>query len=120
MAKKRKKHNPTNMWDFLLVSTQTAINKGQLLLFGYSIVLVVMALRIPADKLGELADKIIDNFVKFQSGAWVLLLLALFFTFFYVKNMRRRFSKEYRRIGKEKSDMQQGQSPIILGSSDKL
>lgn len=83
-----------------------AINKGQLPILGIITILLVILWKMPDEDAGTLVFKILESLTINGTIGWFLLLITIGFWYWHVKYLRRQFSEEYRRIGKEKSKYQ--------------
>ena len=96
-----------------------AINKGQLPLFGLLFVIVCLILKMPANEVAELVFAIFD---ALKAGELVGYLIAIILGgcwYGHARVMRRQYSNEYERIGKEKTSLQSQVSGVTYSSSDR-
>lgn len=104
---KPKKGSPRVTWaqatrDILIA----AMNRGQLPLFAVAAIFFAMMWRMPADDIGDLANRIVDAFVAFTLVGWALSALLMTGWFYHARYMRQQYSAEYGRIGSEKAELQ--------------
>ncbi|HEW9976689.1 hypothetical protein [Shewanella algae] len=95
-----------------------AIDRGQLLPLIGGFCLVLLIWKMPEDKAYEFATNMAKGFQDLSLFGW---LLAVFFAVswsVHVRSIRRKHSEEYRRIGREKSELQGKRAKIKLESSD--
>lgn len=84
----------------------TAINRGQLPILGILFIVCIVVWRLPVASLSEIAS---DIFLALKAGEmWAYGLFAITASGWFVhsNSMRRIFSNEMRRVGKEKSKLQ--------------
>lgn len=97
----------------------TSINKGQLPILGVLAIVLSVAWRLPEDRLAKLVE---DIFASLNSGeliGYTLFVVTLIAWYFHSRYMRKTFSKEYERIGKEKSNLQSSAAGVKFPSSDR-
>ena len=122
MNRKKSKKSPTRVsWaeaarDVIIA----AINKGQLPILGMIAFVFVVFLRMPEDSLPQLVQNFLSMLSAWKLVGYILFVLSVFAWFFHVRHMRASFSREYRRIGKEKSELQEKQIGERLKSSDSV
>lgn len=96
-----------------------AMDKGQLLPILFFFILLGIIFRMPEDKVYDLGLKILAAFQNFSLVGWVLCCVVCILWAGHARIMRRAHSLEYRRIGTEKSRLQnQALSKTTLSSSD--
>lgn len=96
-----------------------AMTTGQLVPITISIVLMIAAFRMPENELPILAHRIIDGFVNHSLIGYGLCVVLIGAWSWHARVMRKCFSAEAQRIGKEKTVYQQAQTTLPLGTSDK-
>lgn len=101
--------------DFLV----TAINRGQLPVLGLVLVAIILVVKLPSEEAGSLVERLVHGLEEAHLLGWALELLTILAWFFHAKWMRKGFSEEAARIGREKSDLQNSVSGVDFGSSDK-
>ena len=97
----------------------SSINRGQLPILGFFIVLVALIFRMPADDVSKLVLDIFTSMKHGETISYPLLIASLFGWFSHARWQRKEFSKECARIGKEKSDLQSKLANRKFKSSDK-
>ena len=97
-----------------------AINKGQLPILGAIAFVFVIFLRMPEGSIPDFVENFMNLLAAWNLVGYILFLLSIFAWFFHVRHMRASFSREYRRIGKEKSELQEKQMGKRLKSSDSV
>ena len=75
--------------------------------------------KMPAEDAGKLMHDVLGALRSGELWSYGLLLGALVGWFFHAKFMRKEFSDETLRIGREKSDLQSKLSGIKYESSDR-
>ncbi|TYL43480.1 hypothetical protein FDP13_05885 [Dickeya sp. ws52] len=95
-----------------------AISSGQIVPTSIAIVLMIAFWRMPESELSPLMNRILDGLSNRELLGWILLGLALCVWSWHSSVMRRRFSAEVNRIGKEKTRHQQANTTQPLGSSE--
>ncbi|MBZ7499697.1 hypothetical protein FMJ36_17015 [Klebsiella michiganensis] len=96
-----------------------SMSTGQLLPFGIFVLLAIAFWRMPAEGIRETIHEIISGFVGGQLWGWGFSLVLLIGWVSHAKKMRKEFSDEADRIGKEKTGLQQKQTPQKLGTSQR-
>ncbi|MCY4524945.1 MAG: hypothetical protein OXB84_09405 [Halobacteriovoraceae bacterium] len=95
-----------------------AIETGQLPALLISVIVILIIWKIPEDQLLLLLQGIIKRFQVGEMISYPILLLCILGWFFHVKILKNNFTREYERIGKEKSYLQNKISRVDLKSSD--
>jgi hypothetical protein len=83
-----------------------AINKGQLPILGIIAIILGILWKMSSEDAGKLAFKVLESLKVNGTIGWFLVLIIIVFWYLHVKSLRRSFSKEYMRIGKEKTKIQ--------------
>lgn len=94
------------------------MNKGQLPILGVLAIIALVIWRMPENEITPMLKSIGQRMVEFELLSYPLLLVSLTGWFLHARNMRKRFSEEYKRIGREKSDLQRQLTGLDLQSSD--
>lgn len=95
-----------------------AMAKGQLIPLGISVVLGITAYRMPPDKLYIFAEDLMHALERGGLWGYVLSIVVMLSWHSHAKSLRKKASEEFARIGKEKSLLQNMQSPVRLETSD--
>lgn len=124
MARTRKKkqidrYNP-NFWGMSRDVLIAGMNKGQLIPVSITLILMILAIKLPSDKVYELFTEIIGYFVTFQLLGWVLFVATTLGWYKGTKHQRRIHTEEIKRISKEKTLVQEKSLKRKLPSSNKL
>lgn len=94
-----------------------AMDHGQLTTLLFSLIPLSLIYKMPGEKIYDLLKEILNMFLKGQLIAYPLLIVCIFSWAIHVRIIRNQFSREYERIGKEKSDLQRKTSGIELDTS---
>lgn len=117
-----KKNTPNpyqpNMWGALQNAVNNSTNKGQLPVMGAIVLLSIILLRIPSEKLYDLSKDVIHEFANYHLLGWFLALLELVGFFILSKKSRKDFSDEMTRVSSEKKKLQEQIHGKKLGSSN--
>lgn len=97
----------------------TSMNRGQLPVLGMIAVAMLLIWRLPEEKAGELVFSILAALGRGELWAYVFLVLVLAGWYLHSKWMRKMFSAEATRIGREKSDLQSQLAGEKFKSSDR-
>ena len=97
----------------------TSMNRGQLPVLGMISVVLVLIWRLPEDKAAELVFSILAALGRGELLAYIFLALTLAGWYFHTKWMRKMFSQEAKRIGREKSGLQSQLTGENFKSSDR-
>lgn len=82
------------------------INKGQAPILFVAAIFVVMLIRMPQEKVGELADDILSTAVAWRVFGYGLWIVTMIGWVIHLKYVRKKTYDEQDRMGKEKSDLQ--------------
>jgi hypothetical protein len=96
-----------------------AMDRGQLLPIFFFFSCLILVSKVPEEKAYDLAIIIVDGFKDASLLGWLGMIALAIFWAIHAQSMRRKHSAEYKRIGTEKSSLQQRlntKSPFI--SSD--
>lgn len=96
-----------------------SMSTGQLLPFGIFVLLTIVFWRMPAEDLRETMHEIISGFIEGHLWGWGVSLILLVAWVSHAKRMRKEFSEEADRIGKEKTGLQQRRTSQKLGTSQR-
>lgn len=75
--------------------------------------------RMPPEDVSEFAKEVIGKLDKGEMWAYVVLGFVIVLWWGYARVSRRVFSEEAKRIGREKSQLQNEMSDVDLESSDR-
>lgn len=95
------------------------MNKGQFPLAIFAFLLGLIILKMPPDKVGELADKCLSLLASGYLLGYVVALGAILGWFFHTKWQRRLINNEMQRIAGERSRLQEKLTDKRLESSEK-
>ena len=95
-----------------------AIDRGQLPTLLCCAFVLILLIRIPSDQLGTLLEEVGKRLANGEAISWILLPVFILGWFFHTRWMRKKFTQEYERIGKEKSALQEQLSGVKLKSSE--
>lgn len=97
----------------------TSMNRGQLPVLGMIAIVLLLIWKMPEADAGRLMHDLLSALRAGEMWSYGLLLATLAGWFFHAKFMRREFSDEALRIGREKSDLQGKLSGVKYESSDR-
>lgn len=95
-----------------------AINKGQLPVLGVLFVVLLFIFKLPEERIGDLARDLLMHLIDGSLGGYLLAVVFGSSWFFHAKAMRRSFSSEVDRIGREKSELQDQLAKIDFKRGD--
>lgn len=96
----------------------SAINRGQLPLLGFFMLLLMLVFKMPAEDVSRLVFELLQALRHGEFVAYILLVITAGGWFAHARKMRQLFSAEAERIGREKSKLQEQLAGIKFGSSD--
>jgi len=96
----------------------SSINKGQLPIFGLFLVILMLIYKMPEADVSRLVFEILESLRKGEFIAYILLGITGFSWFVHSRSMRKKFSDETKRIGREKSALQSKLDGVKFKSSD--
>lgn len=96
----------------------TSINRGQLPTVVLLFALLLILSRYPAEQLPKLVYDVGESFLDWQGLSYAVSIILALGWFIHAKSMRRSYSEEYKRIGREKSKLQNQNSKKSFDSSD--
>ena len=96
----------------------TAMHKGQFIPFAIFTLLIVIVIKLDSEANERLVKDIINRLDEGELYAYILLAVLVSICFMSSRNTRRKFSGEYKRIGREKSALQKKVIGHKLDSSD--
>lgn len=121
MAKKKTKERASrtvNVWAMVRDVLIASINKGQLPIAGVILFVIILAVKMPSEQAGELLTKIFDFLINGYLLGYILFVASVFGWFAHVKIQRRTFANEIRRVGDEKTKLQEKILPKLIDSSE--
>lgn len=120
MAKKKGDQNYSrpNFWGFLRDVLITSMNRGQLLLTAFVLILLIFIIKLPQNELMIFASKVLHVFKDWHLFGWFIAIFTTFGWFFGAKRQRFLHTDEMRRISEEKRQLQQKLSDKRLPSSN--
>lgn len=96
----------------------TAMNRGQFPILVVGAVIFVLIYRLNANQSFQLLKEFISKLEDFSILGWVLWVLTIGLWVVYAKKVRKNFSVEMSRVGREKSKAQEKASRRKLPSSN--
>lgn len=96
-----------------------AINRGQLPIFGAFLVVLVLIIKMPSEDVSKLVFDILRSLRHGEFIAYILLACTGGGWFVHARIMRKLFSDEVERIGREKSRLQSNLAGMKFKSSNK-
>lgn len=119
MAKPNKSEQSEISWaqafrDIIIKS----MDKGQLLPVLGFLIMLALIFKMPEDKVYTFGEQIVAGFKDMSLLGWLCATVACVLWSGHARIMRRKHSAEYRRIGLEKSRLQQAKIKGPIGSSD--
>lgn len=97
----------------------TSMNRGQLPVLGLIAIVLMLIWKMPDADAGKLMHDLLAALRAGEMWSYGLLAATLAGWFFHAKLMRREFSDEALRIGREKSELQGKLSGVKYESSDR-
>lgn len=96
-----------------------SMSTGQLLPLCIFLLLFIIFWRVPEQELALVLHEIVAGLREGALWGWITAIVAIVGWASHVKLMRKMFSGEADRIGKEKTNLQQQQTTQKLGTSDR-
>ncbi|MFY3630859.1 hypothetical protein ACOTFH_29865 [Achromobacter xylosoxidans] len=97
----------------------SAINKGQLPLFGLLFVVVCLIFKMPPEDVSKLVFAIFEALKAGDLVGYVIAVVLGGCWYGHARLMRKQYSAEYERIGKEKTSLQSQVGGVTYRSSDR-
>ncbi len=97
----------------------TSMNRGQFPVLGMIALAMLLIWRLPEEKTGELVFSILAALRQGELWAYIFLVLVIAGWYLHSKWMRKMFSAEAKRIGREKSGLQSQLSGERFKSSNR-
>lgn len=82
----------------------TAINRGQVLPIVLALIAIIIILKLPITALENIVIRVFEGHLGYVST--ILLIIVLLVWNWHAKRMRKQFSAELERVGREKSMLQ--------------
>mgnify|MGYP005865528273 CR=1 FL=1 len=95
----------------------TSINRGQILPFIMTLITLFILYKLPPEAIERIVTNVFEGQLAYVAP--ILLIGVLFAWFFHCKKLRRQFSKEFERIGREKSKLQRKNHHKNFNSSNR-
>lgn len=95
------------------------MSKGQLLPLGILLVTLITVIRMPNDELSIVIQQIVSGLKDWSLFGWGLVIVVLVLWSAHARHMRKMSSAEVQRVGKEKTEIQQQNTQVPLGTSDR-
>lgn len=112
MAKKKSKTKArdrgvqSNFWGMLQIVLIAAINKGQLPGTCFTIVAIVLAIRVPRQEIAKVISQMFDIVVLGNFVGYILFFVSLSLWYLHNKRERRISENELRRVSRERDKFQ--------------
>jgi hypothetical protein len=119
-ASKKDKDKPSFTWaqatrDIVV----TSINRGQLPILGMIAVALLVLYRLPEGDVGKIALEVIESLKRGELWAYLVELATVIAWYVHSRAMRKAFSEEAERIGREKSRVQSQAAGVEFKSSNR-
>ena len=95
-----------------------SMNRGQLPILGLIGVVALVIWRMTPEKVSEITAKLVEDVEKGYLVGYLLFMVTLCAWFLQAKAARKAFSREYKRVGVEKSELQSKLAGEKFRSSD--
>lgn len=95
----------------------TSINRGQILPFIMTLITLFILYKLPPEAIERIVINVFEGQLAYVAP--VLLIGTIIAWFFHCKKLRRQFSKEFERIGREKSKLQRKNHNKNFNSSNR-
>ena len=105
MTKSRK--TEMNFWAMVNSVLIHSTNKGQLPAMALALIGIIMALKMPPERIADQSDRIFRGLAKMAGASYTLNVVLIVGGAAGYRKLRVRFTDELTRIGKEKSDLQE-------------
>ena len=95
-----------------------AMDKGQLPFLALGAIVFLLIIRLPSNHLVIFLRTLGERLQEGEYISYPLLIGCILGWFLHVRHMKRKFTREYERIGKEKTYLQKQLTGLDLKSSD--
>lgn len=124
MSKRKGQHKhrnrPQNLWGMIENVLIASMAKGQLLLTGAIIIIIIFIAKLPADKLYTLSNDILLALKNHSTTGYVLFGFILLIWLSHSKYQRRVYYRECRRLANERDKWQRACLGDKIKSSTEL
>lgn len=103
----RNNNKKTNIWDVIRDVLIASINKGQFPLALFSLIVVILVVKMDGDKATELIFRIFEELLSLRLLGWALSIILIAAWYRHARKLRRVFTEEVTRIANEKTALQQ-------------
>lgn len=107
MASKEKKGRGVGFWEMIRDICVTSINKGQFPAVGLVLVILTILWRLPPEDLSVIVFNMIEALKTRYVWGYALSGVLTIGWYFNTRNLRRVHSNEMKRIGDEKTSLQE-------------
>ena len=114
----RGKGNSIGFWQMLNNVLIASINKGQFPIAILGIVAIIGLVRMPPEDISKLFFRIFDGLEHYWLVGHILTVLAIVGWFIHARYQRRVINDEMRRVGRQRTDLQQKLMGSKLTSSE--
>jgi uncharacterized protein YacL len=97
-----------------------AMEKGQLIPVLVGLIILLSISKMDSHHISKIWEKVLDSLLNGNIFLWLFIFLLLLIWRNNTKKLRKLFSNEVERLGKEKSELQQRRTSIKLQSSDEV
>lgn len=97
----------------------TSMNRGQLPVLGMIAVALLVLYRMPPEGLAALTHEVVTSLKNGELWAYLLELATVVAWYVHARSMRRNFSDEAERIGREKSKIQSQAAGVAFKTSNR-
>jgi hypothetical protein len=114
-------HNPyrPNGWAVLRDVLLGSINKGQLPLALFGMILIILVSKLPAAEVSNLCHEIIKSLETYHILGWVISFLTTFGWYFNTRKIKKIHDREMNRVSAEKTKIQETKIGKPLQSTKK-
>lgn len=83
-----------------------SINNGQFPLYCLVCIILLIIVKLPNEELAQIINRLINLLLQLELVAYVLLFIVVLAWYKHAKMVRKAHSEEYKRLGEEKSMLQ--------------